>query len=50
MICYPDASSAIDELDQKSMITRILEVVSKKKVVKTRHFILSFCRIWKCGH
>lgn len=26
MICYPDASSTIDELDQKSMITRILEV------------------------
>lgn len=27
MICYPDASSTIDELDQKSMITRILEVL-----------------------
>lgn len=29
MICYPDASSTIDELDQKSMITRILEVFLK---------------------
>lgn len=27
MICYPDISSTIDELDQKSMITRILEVI-----------------------
>lgn len=25
MICYPDISATIDELDQKSMITRILE-------------------------
>lgn len=25
MICYPDAGSSIDSLDQKSMITRILE-------------------------
>lgn len=30
MICYPDVSSAIDELDQKSMITRILEVVVRE--------------------
>lgn len=27
MICYPDASATIDELDQKSMIGRILEVI-----------------------
>lgn len=26
MICYPDAASSIDDLDQKSMISRILEV------------------------
>lgn len=26
MICYPDAGSSIDYLDQKSMISRILEV------------------------
>lgn len=26
MICYPDAGASIDSLDQKAMITRILEV------------------------
>lgn len=29
MICYPEAASSIDELDQKSMISRILEVTGK---------------------
>lgn len=28
MICYPDAASSIDDLDQKSMISRILEVIN----------------------
>lgn len=41
MICYPDAASSIDDLDQKSMISRILEVSRLYKHVfeiSTIHF------------
>lgn len=37
MICYPDASAAIEELDQKSMITRILEVCNQISLIFTRY-------------
>lgn len=38
MICYPDAGSSIDDLDQKSMISRILEVriYSRYTITDTR--------------
>lgn len=35
MICYPDAGTSIEELDQKNMISRILEV----RVAKSDKFL-----------
>lgn len=43
MICYPETSSRMDELDQKSVISMILEVCrSSSQVTKIKFFFFKF--------
>lgn len=42
MICYPDAGNSIDELDQKSMISRILEVRRRVEAAFRNELLVPF--------